>query len=323
MTLSGESKATGFSFPATIPELTKDEFRIFQELVLRESGIHLGKKNRAMLVSRLWKRLRTLDLATFSAYYRLVKNDPTELVYMLDCISTNETHFFREPQAFTCLRERIFAEWIAAAEAGQRHRTIRVWSAACSTGEEPYSLAMELLARFPEQAGWKLEVLGTDISTKVLARASAGVFAAEKAVTMPAEHKHQFLLKGHGTDKGKFKVTDELRNIVRFQRLNLNQKAYEVFGSFDLIFCRNVIIYFDWETKLRVINQLGRHLTPHGYLFLGHAESVHGVSERLETVAPKVFRAPDGKTTSTYCILQRRKESMHRPQTDSCAEKVG
>lgn len=315
-----EDKLTAFSFPTAIPELTKDEFRFFQELVLKESGIHLGAKNRAMLISRLWKRLRALDLDSFSAYYRLVKKDPAELVHMLDCVSTNETHFFREPTAFSCLRERVFPEWIEAADAGRRSRTIRVWSAASSTGEEPYSLAMELLARFPEQAGWKIEVLGTDISTKVLARASAGVWPAERAVAVPPEFKRQFLLKGFGPDKGKFKATDELRRVVRFQRMNLNQPSYEVFGPFDLIFCRNVIIYFEWATKLRVINQLGSHLASDGYLFLGHAESVHGVSEKLETVAPKVFRSADGKTTSTYCILQRRKNLSGPRQADAAVE---
>ena len=295
---------------AAIPELTKDEFRFFQELVLNESGIHLGSKNRAMLVSRLWKRLRALDLSSFSAYYRLVKKDPAEMVHMLDCICTNETHFFREPAAFTCLRERIFPEWLAAADEGKRSRTIRVWSAACSTGEEPYSLAMTLLSHFHEKAGWKIEVVGTDLSTKVLARASAGIWPSERVSGVPIEYQRRFLLKGFGPDKGKYKAADELRRVVRFQRMNLNQNTYEIFGPFDLIFCRNVIIYFEWVTKLRVINQLGRHLAPQGYLFLGHAESVHGVSEKLESVAPKVFRGPDGKTSSTYCILQRRKAAQ-------------
>jgi len=301
--------------PTAIPELTKDEFRFFQELVLNESGIHLGAKNRAMLIARLWKRLRALDLTSFSAYYRLVKKEPAEMVHMLDCICTNETHFFREPAAFTCLRERIFPEWIDAASAGCRDRTVRVWSAACSTGEEPYSLAMPLLTHFPEEAGWKIEVLGTDLSTKVQARASAGIWSAEKISAVPAEYQRRFFLKGFGPDKGKYKVAEELRRVVRFQRLNLNQESYEIFGPFDLIFCRNVIIYFQWETKLRVINQLGSHLAPQGYLFLGHAESVHGVSEKLESVTPKVFRSADGKISSTYCILQRRKRVRRSPES--------
>src|ERR1700756_5946907 len=123
MSFGESTTAPDLELPTAIPELTKEEFRFFQELVLGESGIHLGAKNRAMLVSRLWKRLRALDLASFSAYYRLVKKGPAEMVHMLDCICTNETHFFREPTAFDCLRRRVFPEWTAAANAGQRGRT--------------------------------------------------------------------------------------------------------------------------------------------------------------------------------------------------------
>ena len=300
--------------PAAIPELTKDEFQLFQGLIERESGIHLGARNRAMLVSRLWKRLRTLGLNSFSAYYRLVKANPAEMVLMLDCICTNETHFFREPAAFDCLRQHVFPEWIAAADSNERTRTLRAWSAACSSGEEPYSLAMMLLVEFPADAGWKTEILGTDLSTKVLARASKGVWPSSKLSGVPVEYQRQFLLKGFGPDHGKIKATDELRKVVRFQRLNLIQQQYEVFGPFDLIFCRNVIIYFQWETKLKVIDRLGRYLAPNGYLFLGHAESLHGMTDQLDSVKLKVFRSPDGNAgRGALCILQRRDRVPRSP----------
>ena len=134
---SGEVPAhSSLVLPKPIPDLAAEEFHLFQALVLRESGIHLGAKNRAMLVSRLWKRLRALELNSFASYYRRVKADPQEMVLMLDCICTNETHFFREPAAFDCLRTRVFPEWAADADAGKRGKTLRVWSAACSTGEE-------------------------------------------------------------------------------------------------------------------------------------------------------------------------------------------
>jgi chemotaxis protein methyltransferase CheR len=294
--------------PKPIPDLAAGEFALFQALVLRESGIHLGAKNRAMLVSRLWKRLRALELNSFSAYYRKAKADPRELVLMLDCICTNETHFFREPAAFECLRHRVFPEWMARADANKRSRTLRVWSAACSTGEEPYSLAMTLLSEFPASSGWTVEVLGTDLSTKVLARASKAIWPAEKITDVPVDYQRKFLLKGFGPEKGKIKAADELREIVRFQRLNLTQEPYPVTGPFDLIFCRNVLIYFEWETKIKVVDRLGRFLTPQGYLFLGHAESLHGVSDKLHSVAPKVFPAPKvpAARSSALCILQRR-----------------
>ena len=294
-----------------VPDLAAEEFALFQALVLRESGIHLGAKNRAMLVSRLWKRLRALELNSFSSYYRRVKADPQEMVLMLDCICTNETHFFREPAAFQCLRDRVFPEWNAQADAKKRNRTLRVWSAACSTGEEPFSLAMTLLSEFPPSSGWSIEVLGTDLSTKVLARASAAIWPAEKISDVPVDYQRKFLLKGFGPEKGKIKAAKELRQVVRFQRMNLTQEPYPVTGPFDLIFCRNVLIYFQWETKIRVVDRLGRFLTPEGYLFLGHAESLHGVADKLQSVTPKVFPAPKVPMVraGALCILQRRENA--------------
>jgi chemotaxis protein methyltransferase CheR len=196
MAYPGSQANSVLTMPAPIPELAVEEFSLFQALVLRESGIHLGAKNRAMLVSRLWKRLRALELNSFSAYYRRVKADPQEMVCMLDCICTNETHFFREPAAFECLRQHNFPEWIAQAGANRRSRTLRVWSAACSTGEEPFSLAMALLSNFPTSYGWNIEVLGTDLSTKVLARASAGIWPAERISDVPADYQRKFRFNG-------------------------------------------------------------------------------------------------------------------------------
>jgi chemotaxis protein methyltransferase CheR len=310
---SGEIPAhSPFVLPKPIPDLAAEEFHLFQALVLRESGIHLGAKNRAMLVSRLWKRLRALELNSFSAYYRRVKADPQEMVLMLDCICTNETHFFREPAAFECLRSRVFPEWVADADAGKRGKTIRVWSAACSTGEEAYSLAMTILSQFPPSAGWKVEVLGTDLSTKVLARAATGIWPVEKISGVPIDFQRRFLLKGFGPEQGKIKAVEELREVVRFKRLNLKEEPLAVTAPFDLIFCRNVLIYFQWETKIKVVDRLGKYLAPHGYLFLGHAESLHGVADKLQFVAPKVFPSPKGPMArgGALCILQRRENAV-------------
>ena len=310
---SGEMPAhSSLVLPKPIPDLAAEEFHLFQALVLRESGIHLGAKNRAMLVSRLWKRLRALELNSFASYYRRVKADPQEMVLMLDCICTNETHFFREPAAFECLRTRVFPEWAADVDAGKRGKTVRVWSAACSTGEEAYSLAMMILTYFPPAAGWKIEVLGTDLSTKVLARASSGIWPTEKISGVPVEYQRRFLLKGFGPEKGKIKAVDELRQVLQIQRLNLTREPYAVTGPFDLIFCRNVLIYFQWETKIKVVDSLGKYLSPNGYLFLGHAESLHGVADKLQFVTPKVFpssRDPLARG-GALCILQRRDHAV-------------
>src|SRR5260370_40727069 len=190
------------------------------------------------------------------------------MVRMLDCICTNETHFFREPAAFECLRSRVFPEWVAAADAGKRGKTIRVWSAACSTGEEAYSLAMTFMMYFPGSAGWKIEVLGTDLSTKVLARAATGIWPVEKISDVPVEYQRKFLLKGFGPERGKIKAIEELRSVVRFQRLNLIQEPYAINGPFDLIFSRNFLIHFHCEIKIKVVDRLAQECNPHEYPLL-------------------------------------------------------
>ena len=171
---------------------------------------------------------------------------------------------------------------------------------------------MMILTYFPPAAGWKIEVLGTDLSTKVLARASSGIWPTEKISGVPVEYQRRFLLKGFGPEKGKIKAVDELRQVVQFQRLNLTREPYAVTGPFDLIFCRNVLIYFQWETKIKVVDSLGKYLSPNGYLFLGHAESLHGVADKLQFVTPKVFpssRDPLARG-GALCILQRRDHAV-------------
>jgi chemotaxis protein methyltransferase CheR len=270
--------------------LSGAEFRLFQDLIRREAGIFLSESKKALLVGRLSKRLRELGLASFGEYHRYVtREDPAERTRMLDCVSTNETHFFREPLQFAFLEERILPDWQAAAEAGVRPRRIRVWSAACSTGEEPYSLAMTLLSRFPPESGWEIEILGSDISTRVLDRAEAGMWPLERAAEIPERHLKRYMLRGTRSQEGKMKAGPELRSVVRFERINLNADSYPVTRRFDVIFCRNVLIYFDAPSKARVTRQLIRHLEPTGYFFLGHAESVVDMASELERVGPTIY----------------------------------
>jgi chemotaxis protein methyltransferase CheR len=223
------------------------------------------------------------------AYYRLLaEGDEQERVRMLDCICTNETHFFREPRQFEFLERRVFPEWAARAAAGSPRR-IRAWSAACSTGEEPYSLAMALLAHFPPSSGWTLEILASDLSTRALDQARAGLWHLDKASEIPERYLKAFMLRGRGPQEGVMKAGPEIRSLVRFQRVNLNQDRYPVSGPFDLVFCRNVLIYFDVASKARVVNRLLDQLAPSGYLFLGHAESLTGLSDGGRSVGPTVY----------------------------------
>ena len=269
--------------------LSGEEFRLFQDLIYREAGIHLSDAKRALLVGRLSPRLRALRLRTFRDYHRHVtRTDPAERVVMLDCITTNETRFFREPQQFEFVEEQMIPVWKAEAFAGERPRRIRVWSAACSTGEEPYSLAMTLLSHFPRESGWSIEILASDLSTRVLHRAREAAWASERTGEIPERFMKRYMVKGGSDLAGTVRAGQEIRSVVTFDRINLSKEAYPA-GPFDLIFCRNVLIYFDAASKNHVIGQLTQRLAPGGCLFLGHAESILGVSANLRRVGPTIY----------------------------------
>jgi len=297
------NRPTSVSTQAALDRATRPvsdrEFALFQKLIYREAGIHLVPAKKALLEARLTRRLRELGLTTFEAYYRhiLEVDHGDELAVLLDRISTNETHFFREPKQFEFLENEVFPAW------KERHRSaggtqhIRVWSAACSSGEEPYSLAMILLDHFPQSSGWKFEILATDISTRVLGTGSAAVWPITKASEIPRPYLKKYMLKGTGEQSGHMKAGAELRAVVRFERLNLNDDEYPVQGNLDLIFCRNVLIYFDNRSRARVIQRLVDRLAPNGFLFVGHAESLTGVSDRVRYVVPTIYTTADQPQT--------------------------
>ena len=265
------------------------EFAGFQALIHQEAGIWLSPVKKALLAGRLARRLRELGLASYGDYYEIVRADEAERMHMLDCISTNETHFFREPRHFELLAKSVYPAWQAGAEAGRRPRRVRAWSAACSTGDEPYTLAMSLLQAFPPGSGWEIEILATDLSTRALERARQAVWPIAKSKEIPPVHLKAFMLRGTGDQEGLMKAGPEIRSVVRFARLNLNDEAYPAVGQFDLLFCRNVLIYFAPPTKARVVERLLGHLAPSGYLFLGHAESLAAMTGRFRTVVPTVY----------------------------------
>ena len=266
--------------------ITTRDFRRFQALVQGEAGIYLSDQKRALLVGRLAPRLRALELPSFAAYYERVWSDREELVRMIDALCTNETHFFREPKQFAFLEQQVLPAWHAAADAGERAKRVRVWSAGCSTGEEPYSIAMSLAWHLP---GWSVEILASDLSTKVLDRAAAGIWPMERAEEIPPHYRKTFMLRGRGAQEGKMAARPELSATIRFARINLNAESYPAAaGRFDLIFCRNVLIYFDALSKRRVIDRLLDRLDPAGFFFLGHSESLNHV-ERVRAAGPTVY----------------------------------
>jgi chemotaxis protein methyltransferase CheR len=272
-----------------LKSITQKEFLNFQEFIYRTSGIWLSSAKTALLVGRLSKRLRLLGHKSFSEYFRVVNDDPEERTRMLDAISTNETRFFREPNQFEFLEQRVLPQWIAAAEARNRRRSVRVWSAGCSTGQEPFSLAMTLLYHLPASAGWDIEILATDLSTRVLETANSATWEFAKSHEIPEHYLKSFMLRGHGDQRGKMKAGPDVRSLIRFSQLNLNDDKYPVSGKFDLVFCRNVLIYFDLETRTRVVNRLLEHLVPDGFLFVGHAESLHTMAGALRRVVPTIY----------------------------------
>jgi chemotaxis protein methyltransferase CheR len=266
-------------------------FASFQTLIYKEAGIWLGAHKTTLLQGRLTRRLRVLGLANMAEYYHLVtKSDQQhERAMMIDCITTNETHFFREPRHFDFLAQRIFARWKKQAAEQQRGKRIRIWSAGCSTGEEPYSLAMLLLKHFSPEAGWDMEVLASDISTRVLEKARIAIFSMDRSTEIPNEFLRSYMLKGTGEQEGLMKVCPEARKLVRFARLNLLAQPYPFTGLFDLVFCRNVLIYFDQDSKQRAVENMAHHLSPQGLLFVGHSENLNRVTARLKNVAPTIY----------------------------------
>ncbi len=270
--------------------ISDSDFVLFQRLIEREAGIYLAPVKKALLVGRLTRRLRDLNLDNLHDYYERVVSDPAEMICMIDRISTNETQFFREPLHFEFLEQQVFPQWLEQAAAGERPRRIRVWSAACSSGEEAYSLAMTLLHHFPAASGWQVDILATDISTRVLDRGRAGLWPMEKARQIPSHHLKSFMLRGTGPQEGRMKAGDEIRRLVHFERFNLlDEGTYPRSQTFDLIFCRNALIYFKSETKTQVIRRLLNYLAPDGYFFVGHSESLNHLTDCVRSVVPTVY----------------------------------
>lgn len=275
---------------AKIRSLSDSEFRLFKILIYRDSGIFLSPEKKELLAARLARRLRALGLKSYMSYYRILKDDREEQVRMLDCICTNETRFFREPMQFEFLENRVLPAWREAAK--QRSQRLRVWSSGCSTGEEPYSLAMVLLEHLP---GWEIDILATDLSTRALERARAAVWPREKAKDIPRPYLERYMLKGIRSQQGKMTAGPEIRSVVRFRHLNVNDDNLALTDSFDLIFCRNVLIYFDAKSKERAVHRILKHLAPTGYLFLGHSERLNGLRWCVQGITPNVYaKTADG-----------------------------
>jgi len=264
-------------------EINDAEFKRLSSLLYDIAGISLSDAKKMLLTGRLSKRLIALGLTTYTQYFKYVTDEANsdELQFMVDLLTTNETYFFREPQHFDFLKE-ILPSIICEGQ------TFRVWSAAASIGAEAYTIAMVLADKLGEEGAW--EILGTDISNSVLAQAQRGHYRIAEADKIPIPYLKKYCLKGKGEQEGTFLIDKKLRRHVNFEQMNLNVDGIKRVGDFDVIFLRNVLIYFDVPTKQRVIANLIPCLKKRGYLIIGHSESLNGITDALTLERPTIYR---------------------------------
>lgn len=285
--------------PVSLDQFTisDKEFRQLREFIYLHTGIALSDHKRALVCSRLGKRLRHIGLQKYQDYYHLlVEQDPNgdELTHMINAITTNKTDFLREPHHFDYLCKTLFPEWRKQLTAHGRRR-LRIWSAGTATGEEAYSIAMTVLDAFPDIAQWDIKILATDIDTNVLARAERGIYSLSQVQRIPEPQLRRYFLKGVKGCSGYVRVKPALQNLIRFRHLNLMQNPWPMHGPFDVIFCRNVIIYFDKTTQRSLLNRMETLMHPGAHLMLGHSEALHGITSRFDFVSHSIYRLARGR----------------------------
>lgn len=257
----------------------KADFKKVQQMLFKKAGINLSDAKEAMVYSRLARRIRALNLKSFNDYLAVVGRSEAELEQFINSLTTNLTSFFREPHHFTAL-----ADYLA-----EQSNVTNIWCAASSTGEEPYSIAMVVAEAF---GSFKtpVKIIASDIDSKVLAKAKAGVYPLASISKIPIERQKQFFHKGKGANEGKVKVVDELRQMVQFKKLNLTDQRWDVKAPLDIIFCRNVMIYFDKPTQLNVLKRMVEMLKPTGLYMAGHSENFNMHTDLVRPVGKTIYR---------------------------------
>jgi len=264
----------------SIFQITDKEFKDFQSFIFDQAGISMSDSKKQLVLNRLSKRLRYYDLNRFSDYFDLVhkKENIEEKQHLIDLLTTNETYFFREPKHFEFLEKEILISF--------RGGRFRCWSAACSNGAEPYTLAMVLDSSL---GSGRWEILATDISARVVGTAKEATYPMAEAEKIPKEFLTKYCLKGVRSQQGVMMVDKTVLRHIDFRRMNLNGQLPDV-GKFDLIMLRNIMIYFDLETKIKLVENLIKRLHPGGYLIVGHSESLNGVTNKLTLISPSIYR---------------------------------
>ena len=270
--------------------LSNRDFSRLCRLVQEIAGIRITPEKKTMLELRVRRRLKSLNCGSYAEYCERIfslDHKDEEMVHLIDVVTTNKTDFFREPGHFEFLRERCLEEWCAYS--GMR-RPMAFWSAACSSGEEPYTMAM-ILSDFGEsKPGFNFNILATDISTIVLEKALAGIYPDSATEPVPAAMKRKYLMRSRDRQACRTRVVPELRRRIEFRRLNFMDHDYGLQQKADVIFCRNALIYFDRATQEQILARISRQLYPRGYLFVGHSETLHDMNLPLMPVGPAIYR---------------------------------
>ncbi|MFL6550627.1 MAG: CheR family methyltransferase [Povalibacter sp.] len=273
------------------PLLGDKEFEFIRHVIAENAGIILGPNKRQLVQGRLARRLRELGLPTYESYCEHVRNSgPEELVGLINALTTNVTAFFRENHHFEALASYMIPE---ALKRNQQARRLRIWSAGCSTGEEPYCIAMVLAEALPSTERWDAKILATDIDSDVIASAQQGIYSTERLSAVPDARLRRCFRRGIGANSGQAMVQPDIARFVTFRTLNL-QQSWPMTGPFDIIFCRNVMIYFDQPTRERLVSRFASLLAPSGYLCLGHSESIHAGTAPFQLVGKTIYRKRGG-----------------------------
>lgn len=276
--------------------LSDEALELICSLVYTRCGIPLGPSKKAMIVARLSKRVRSLRMSSIGEYCDFIVSPEgrrEEMTHLVDVMTTNTTEFFRESRHFSFLaREGI--DLVIPANCPSEDRPLRVWSAGCSTGEEPYTIAM-VLSEYFQGCVDRFSILATDISTRVLETARRAVYSEEQVSGIPPDLLVKYLMRGKGSREGSWRIVPELRERVELQKLNLMDTHLAIDGPMDIIFCRNVVIYFDGPSKSRLISRFYDHLAPGGLLFIGHSETLSGINSQFVPVEPTIYRKLDSQ----------------------------
>jgi len=275
------------------PALGDKEFDFLRHVIGENAGIVLGPNKRQLVQGRLARRLRELGLPSYEAYCDHVRDSgPEELVGLINALTTNVTSFFRENHHFEALASYMLPE---AMQRNQQSRRLRIWSAGCSTGEEPYCIAMALAEALPTSLRWDAKILATDIDSDVIAFAQRGVYPLDRLSAVSQERLRRAFRKGVGVNQGQALVHPDIARLVSFRTLNLMHN-WPMSGPFDVIFCRNVMIYFDQPTREKLVARFAAMLAPDGYLCLGHSESIHAGSAPFRLVGKTIYRKTGSST---------------------------